>query len=236
MPAPVDLVTCPQWEWCTQRSLRWATRPAVRATIRDMPLPTIHVNISGTVVAAYAAVVSSVTASVQIANFLRDRVRLKVEVMFNRQIIGDPHRDPKQTLIQVNVTNVGRRPITVTGIGVLRLYPCETHYVLTDINPAVPRELTEGKYVDAFVPHSQIVVDEIRSWDVSTSNRPQVPIQSSTLAQARHLRLAVEDALQTGSEKEIGGWQKCGQSLTCLFCRQRFCNATTTLQSDEHRL
>lgn len=120
-------------------------------------------------VAAYAAIVSSITASVQLANYLRDRVRVKVDVLFNRVIVGDPRRAPEQKLIQVNVTNIGRRPITVTGINVTRLYPGPTHYVLMDIQPPAPKQLTEGEYVDAFVPQADMVLSEIRSWNVSTS-------------------------------------------------------------------
>ena len=134
-----------------------------------MKLPDLHINITSTMVGAYAAVVSTATMTIQAANFLRDRMRLKVKVMFNRQIINDPRRNAKKTLIQVNVTNIGRRPITVTGIGVTRLYPCKTHFVLTDIEPGVPRELTEGKYVDAFVPQDDIRLEEIRSWEAYTS-------------------------------------------------------------------
>lgn len=133
-----------------------------------MALPTIHINITANMVAAYAAIVSTVTASVQLANYLRDRARVKVEVLFNRVIVGDPrYRDRK--LIQVTVTNIGRRPITVTGINVTRLYPCPTHYVLTDIQPPAPKQLTEGEYVMAFVPQADMVLSEIRSWNASTS-------------------------------------------------------------------
>lgn len=133
-----------------------------------MRLPDVHINITGTMVAAYAAVVSSVTAVVQIANFLRDRMRLNVKVSFNRLIFGDPSRDSKQELILITATNVGRRPITVTGIGAISLYP-KNNYVFMDITPNVPVELTEGKYVDALVPQDDFNLAEIRSWEAYTS-------------------------------------------------------------------
>jgi hypothetical protein len=144
-----------------------------------MVLPTIHIDISGTAVAFYGAVLATITATVQIANFLRDRMRLKVEVLFNRQIIGDhvcsygqgfdPRHNLKKLLIQIKVTNVGRRPITLTGIAIIRLFPCMTNIVVMNVTPDVPRELTEGKYVDAFLPQDEINLAEIRSWEASTS-------------------------------------------------------------------
>jgi hypothetical protein len=128
-----------------------------------MPFP--NIGTSATVVAFYGAILSTITASVQLAHFLRDRVRVRVTVHRNRVIVGDPRRDPKELLIEVTATNVGRRPVTITTMGALRLYPHQTHYVFPDIIPQLPCELTEGKYVQTLLPQKGFDFENISSWE-----------------------------------------------------------------------
>lgn len=90
-----------------------------------MLAPSFQINVSGSMLAAYAAVVSTITGAVQLLNFLRDRTRVKVSVRRNMQIIGDPRYEGK-TLTLVYVVNSGRRPVTITTVGAQRLYPRHT--------------------------------------------------------------------------------------------------------------
>jgi hypothetical protein len=101
-------------------------------------------------VAVYAAVVSSITGAVQIFNYRRDRARIKVEVGHNMELMGYP-RYMGKTLTIVKVINQGRRPVTITTVGAIRLYP-NTHFVIVDCMPSLPYELTEGKSLSAILP------------------------------------------------------------------------------------
>lgn len=134
-----------------------------------MSLPNIHITISSNVVAFYGAVLASITATVQLANFLKDRVRVKVQVQHDMQVVGDPMRDPEETMILITITNVGRRPVTITTVGALRLFPNRTHYVFPDVIPQLPRELTEGKYIQAFVKQDGFDLSNISTWEAYTS-------------------------------------------------------------------
>jgi len=128
-----------------------------------MVAPTFHITISGSVLALYAAVVSTVTGTVQLWNFFRDRARIKVTVRHNMQIVGgDPRYDDK-TLTIVYVTNSGRRPVTINTVGAARLYP-HTHIVIPDCNPALPHELTEGKNLTAIIPPCDLDFSTIDFW------------------------------------------------------------------------
>jgi hypothetical protein len=82
-----------------------------------MPVPNLHVTISGSVVAVYAAVVSTITGSVQLWHFFRDRARIKLTVQRNMEIVGDP-RYARKSLTIVRVANQGRRPVTITTVGI----------------------------------------------------------------------------------------------------------------------
>ena len=108
-----------------------------------MPAPTFHITISGSVVAAYAAVVSTITGAVQLSNFLRDRARIKVSVRRNMQIVGDPRYDGK-TLTLIYVANTGRRPVTITTVGAQRLY-AHNHIVVPNCNPALPHDSRKAR-------------------------------------------------------------------------------------------
>ena len=120
--------------------------------------PTIQITISGNVVAVYAAIVSTLTGSVQLWNFLRDRAKIRLSVQRNMEIIGDPRYHGKKLVI-VRVSNFGRRPVTITTVGAQTLFP-HNHIIIPDCNPSLPHELTEGK--------SLIAIMEPRDFDFST--------------------------------------------------------------------
>src|SRR5258708_4768372 len=87
-----------------------------------MSFPTFHLSISGSVVAAYAAVVSTITGAVQVVNYFRDRAHIVIRVQRDMEMIGDP-RYKGISLTIMNVVNAGRRPITITSVGAYRLSP-----------------------------------------------------------------------------------------------------------------
>jgi hypothetical protein len=130
-----------------------------------MPWPTFHLTISGTVVALYAAVVSTLTGVVQISNYFRDRANIRVTVQHRMEIYGDPRYKDK-TLTVVSVINAGRRPVTITAVGAYRVHP-HNHFVLTDCSPALPHELTEGKRLSAILPSADMDFSTIDYWDAS---------------------------------------------------------------------
>jgi hypothetical protein len=128
-----------------------------------MPVPTFHINISGNVVAAYGAVLATITGAVQMANFLRDRRLVKVRVQHDMEMIGDP-RYANVTLTIVTVINAGRRPVTITGVSAYRLFPLKP-FVFTDTRPALPYELTEGKQLLALGDLKTIDLTTIEHWE-----------------------------------------------------------------------
>jgi hypothetical protein len=73
-----------------------------------MPIPTFHLSISGSVVAAYAAVVSTITGTVQVFNYFRDRAHIIIRVQHNMEMMGDP-RYQGMSLTVMYVVNAGRR-------------------------------------------------------------------------------------------------------------------------------
>jgi hypothetical protein len=66
-------------------------------------------------------------------------------------------------LIQITVTNVGRRTVTITSIGARLLYPND-HFIVVDTSPVLPCELTEGKYITSLLPQTEIDVAHIYQW------------------------------------------------------------------------
>lgn len=98
-----------------------------------MAAPNLHLNISGSVVAGYAAVLSTVTGAVQLANFLRDRQSIKltglleqtvrdslggVRVLEKEMLDKQRNREGEVGLrLVLTITNVGRRPVVLIGWG-----------------------------------------------------------------------------------------------------------------------
>ena len=130
-----------------------------------MPLPSVHITISGSVVAIYAAVVSTITGSVQLFHFFRDRARIKLTVQYNMAIMGDP-RYNREGLTMVSVANLGRRPVTITTVAAHQLFP-DNPFVILECHPALPHELTEGKCLTAIIPACDLDFSKIESWEAS---------------------------------------------------------------------
>ena len=75
------------------------------------------------------------------------------------ETMNDPAHDG-MTLTIVTVTNAGRRPVTITNVGLM--YLGNDGAVFGDMVPRIPCELTEGKYVTSFVNQNDLRFDEVR--------------------------------------------------------------------------
>jgi hypothetical protein len=80
-----------------------------------------------TCLAIYGAVLSTVAIVKQLVT---DRVKVKLTVKRDMEMVGDP-RYAGMSLTIMDVTNAGRRPVTIVGVGASRLYP-NKHSVATD--------------------------------------------------------------------------------------------------------
>jgi hypothetical protein len=127
-----------------------------------MPIPTFHFSISGSVLALYGAILSTITATAQIVAHYRDRANITIRVSPNMETMGDPRTDG-MTFTIVYVTNVGRRPVTITTLGAYRLHP-QKAFVCTDIRPPTPHELTEGKQMLAMIDQTSLKESAVEFW------------------------------------------------------------------------
>ena len=118
--------------------------------LQPMLQPHFTLTISASVVAWYAALVSTITGALQMANFLRDRKKVKLTLARHMAVAHDPRRAGK-TFAILRVTNSGRRPLTVTGVYFYDLG--NTGALLNDTSPALPHQLTEGQTLLAFLAH-----------------------------------------------------------------------------------
>jgi hypothetical protein len=128
-----------------------------------MPMPTFNISISGSVLALYGAVLSTLTAAAQIVSFLRDRAKVKVTYQRHMSIIGGSgYEDTLLTVVRA--VNVGRRPVTLTNIGAYRLHP-RNAFVCAHTVPTMPTELLEGKYVTAMVDEADLDFEHIEAFE-----------------------------------------------------------------------
>ena len=111
-------------------------------------------------IAAYGAVISTVVLLRQIFS---DRVRVKLTVRKNAQIVGDP-RYQGQTLVIFRVTNVGHRPVTIKSFGGIGLHP-HLSFSAYETHPQLPCEITDGEYIEARWNRADISLPTIDYWE-----------------------------------------------------------------------
>jgi hypothetical protein len=71
-------------------------------------------------------------------------------------------------MVIIRATNVGRRAVTIHGFVASLLFKKgreETHWMLTDVRPTLPYEITEGRTVSAYVNQENLDFDSISCWD-----------------------------------------------------------------------
>jgi hypothetical protein len=129
-----------------------------------MTLPTFHITISGTVLALYGAVLSTITAAAQILAHIRDKAKIQIQVNRNMRIIESPQYEG-MTLTIVNVSNSGRRPVTIRSIGAQYL-STNLAFVAPHCKPQCPHELTEGTHMMAIMDQTNVDHSAIEYWSV----------------------------------------------------------------------
>ncbi len=138
--------------------------------------PTVIVAIYAAIVATYAAIISTAVAILQFMSYRRDRPRLKVSYLKNREMVGDPNYHGISLTI-VTAVNAGRRPTTVEGIGAFYLKGGGA--VFMDTRPHLPCELNEGRSV-TLVDDAGIDFDRIANFGAwsSAGKSAYVPVAS----------------------------------------------------------
>lgn len=99
---------------------------------------------SVSVVAWYAAVVSTMGFLLALYVALRDRPRLRIFVQPNMLSLGNPLYDENKLYVVVTVANVGRRPLTISLVGFTQRGK-RGDIILTDSTREAPKEVLEGK-------------------------------------------------------------------------------------------
>ena len=115
------------------------------------------------IVAVYGAVLSTFAVCRQ---YFTERVKVKVTVRKNMEMVGDP-RYAGKSLVIMEIVNLARRPVHIRTAGAIRLHP-NTNFVFPDTRPALPCEITEGKYVTVVVDREGIdfaTIDYWAAWD-----------------------------------------------------------------------
>jgi hypothetical protein len=113
--------------------------------------------------AAYAAILATITATIKIMNLLRDRRRIKLSIEHVRETFDfgtGEHEESGEMLTIVSVGNAGRRPVTITRVGVRLLFP-SLRYVELNCNPKVPLQLSEGKHLSALFDQERHDLSEV---------------------------------------------------------------------------
>jgi hypothetical protein len=104
--------------------------------------------IGAPVVAWYAAIMSTVIAAVQTANYFRDRVGVQVSFQRDMEMVNDVAH-AGMTITMVTVVNTGRRRLTITTVTARRL--SGKSWVFGDAVPPLPCVLEEGAQIQVIV-------------------------------------------------------------------------------------
>jgi hypothetical protein len=113
-----------------------------------------------TIIAFYGALLSTAVA---LRQWRTDRAKVRITVQRNMEMVGHPQY-AGITLTVIKATNVGRRPVTITSLGALPLFPKNTGMVAVDTHPQLPHEITDGQYIESYWDQARIDLSTIDCW------------------------------------------------------------------------
>ena len=137
------------------------------------------------IIAVYGAVLSTIAIWRQ---FLSERAKVKITVSRNMQIVGDP-RYHGMTLTVLQVTNVGRRPVTIRSFGAIGLYPNKS-IVAIDTQPQLPFEITEGKFITSSWDQADLDFSTIDYWAAWDSHGRVYKVREASWV--KHMRSTIQ--------------------------------------------
>ena len=161
------------------------------------------------VVAIYAAAVSSLTAAWNIRTGLRDRGRLKLELRLRKLVRGTdgiPYvvdvSDLDRTQLALTATNVGRRPLTLTGWTGQYCRPQAGNAYFLVVTRTMPKELGEGQQCVEFCETFAAAFEAgVRRMFVTDSTGRQWPVSRRMLKAVvdHYRRLKVGEGPRVGA-------------------------------------
>jgi hypothetical protein len=115
--------------------------------------------------ALWGALLSTVLATIKLADFIKDKAKIKVRIKGNWKVLPKNTKYGDATYIIITATNVGRRPITLTTAFLvipkrLRKICNATSYICADPDTCKMVELKEGQTHSYFLKQDDIGYNE----------------------------------------------------------------------------
>jgi len=107
------------------------------------------------VVAFWGAITGTASIVVAYFTYRRDAVKIKVDVKKGWRVMHSPDYDPNEDQVIIDVSNKGRRPVTITSVGYVFLKR-EGGVILSDSILFGSRELAEGKNTHYLMTQSKV--------------------------------------------------------------------------------
>lgn len=116
-----------------------------------MALPEINITISAATVAWYAAIISTASVIIAILNYLGDKRRLRVSASHGFLTgVGDD-----ATKVILTAANVGKRPVTVQGVGFL--FNDGSLILMNTPNLRLPKTVEQGESCSTWINHDELL-------------------------------------------------------------------------------
>ncbi len=147
------------------------------------------------IIAIYGAVLSTITI---LRQYFGDRIKVIVTIGKNRQIVGDP-RYQNMVLTMITITNIGKRPVTITTFGAIGLHP-HRNMVAVDTRPVLPCELTEGKYVTSVWGQNNLDFSTIDYWAAWDSRGKMHKVREAS--RLKHMKSVIQQRLEWRQKKK----------------------------------
>ena len=149
-----------------------------------------------TLIAIYGAVLSTIAILRQV---MGDKIKVNLKVQKGMEIVGDPLYQGL-TLTILTVTNMGKRPVTITTFGAIRLHP-HKNFVAIDSRPKLPCEITEGKYITSFWDQEGIDFSTI-DYSVASDSRGK-SYKAQEASRFKHLKSVLQQKRASRKKKKV---------------------------------
>ena len=114
----------------------------------------LKIEITTEAVAWYGAIVATLSMLISALKYFRDRTKIKVKV--SQGFLAYPHKLDKNIQIFIKAVNIGRRPVTLTSVGV-SLKNKKEIVIIDRMTQKLPFKLTEGNQCQAWITKKELL-------------------------------------------------------------------------------
>lgn len=154
------------------------------------------------IVIAFAALYGAALSTIAIVlHFKNQRCNVRLTITRDRRMTGHSRFDGL-TLTEINATNLGLKPVTMTSFAAIGLFP-HPSIACMDTQPQLPCEIAEGEFISSYWDQAILDSSEIDYWAAWDSRGKVYKLHEAS--RFKHWKSNLQQRRELRNQNKTGG-------------------------------